>query len=90
MESLTVSCYVTPETDRGGGDTDRVSRSRRQEKRHKKWAREIAELTDTKEEREKERKKGGPSLNGREKIEGKISADLTLFRHGDDGRQVIN
>ena len=54
MESLTVSCYVTPETDRGGGgDTDdRVSR--RQEKRHKKWAREIAELTDTKEERKKE------------------------------------
>ena len=86
MESLTVSCYVTPETDRGGGDTDRVSRSRRQEKRHKKWAREIAELTDTKEER----KKGGPSLNGREKIEGKISADLTLFRHDDDGRRVIN
>ena len=62
MESLTVSCYVTPETDRGGGDTDRVSRSRRQEKRHKKWAREIAELTDTKEERKKERKKEGRSV----------------------------
>ena len=72
-----IAAAVTPTTE---------SVSRRQEKRHKKWAREIAELTDTKEER----KKGGPSLNGREKIEGKISADLTLFRHDDDGRRVIN